>query len=80
LLLQRQELNLTIMKPIIKFAISILLTAALFHIACKKETSCEGCAEKNKPPIANVGPDQIITLSADSIECTAFNDPDGIIS
>jgi hypothetical protein len=34
---------------------------------CKKEYSCEGCINGNKPPIANAGPDQVITLPTDSV-------------
>ena len=51
-------------------------------ISCKKERSCEGCKENNKPPIAVAGPDQVITLPTDSIllDGSASNDPDGTIS
>ena len=51
----------------------------LFLLSCKKENSCEGC---NKPPIALAGPDQVITLPSDSISLdgSASNDPDGVIS
>ena len=51
-------------------------------ISCKKEISCEGCNENNKPPIAVAGPDQVITLPTDSISLdgSASNDPDGMIS
>ena len=52
-------------------------------ISCKKETSCESCATKNnKPPIAIAGPDQVITLPADSVSLygRSSNDPDGDIS
>ena len=35
--------------------------------SCKKETSCEGCKENNKLPIAIAGPDQIITLPTDNV-------------
>ena len=44
---------------------------------------CEGCATKNnKPPIAVAGPDQVITLPADSVllDGKQSSDPDGIIS
>ncbi len=34
---ESQELNLTIMKPILKLAVFILLTGAVFFVACKKE-------------------------------------------
>lgn len=48
----------------------------------QKETSCEGCKENNKPPIAIAGLDQVITLPTDSISLdgSASNDPDGTIS
>ncbi len=60
------------MKQIRKFAVFIFLTLSFFHISCKKEISCENCGSNpppgstNKPPIANAGPDQVITLPADS--------------
>jgi K319L-like, PKD domain len=51
-------------------------------ISCKKEISCEGCKENNKLPTAIAGPDQVITLPTDSISLdgSASNDPDGMIS
>jgi hypothetical protein len=54
----------------------------LFYIACKKEISCEGCKENNKPPTAIAGPDQVITLPTDSIllDGKSSSDPDGTIS
>jgi len=66
----------------------IFLLLALFisvvgvFFSCKKERSCEGCRETNKPPIAIAGPDQVITLRTDSISLdgSASNDPDGTIS
>jgi hypothetical protein len=54
------------MKPILKFAVFVLLTGVLFHISCKKEYSCENC-KGNKPPIAKAGPYQAITLQTDSV-------------
>src|SRR4030095_386915 len=33
--------------------------------SCKKETSCEGCKENKKPPIAIAGPDRVFTLPPD---------------
>ena len=50
--------------------------------SCKKETSCEGCRDSNKPPIALAGPDQVITLPTDSISLDgrSSSDPDGTIS
>jgi hypothetical protein len=66
--------------------ICCLFTSALavfvFFISCKKETSCEECSEKNGPPIAIAGPDQVITLPTDSVllDGSASSDPDGKIS
>ena len=71
------------MKSIIKSCSYIFLIGILLYISCKKETSCESCAIKNnKPPIAVAGPDQVITLPADSVllDGKQSSDPDGIIS
>src|SRR5258705_9591112 len=70
------------MKMVIKVTAYILLAVVAALISCKKETSCEGCSEKNKLPIAVAGPDQDITLPTDSISLdgTASSDPDGSIS
>ena len=70
------------MKPQLKYFLCILLTGLVIITACKKEYSCEGCKENNKPPIAVAGPDQVITLPTDSISLdgTASSDPDGTIS
>ena len=70
------------MKPVIKFVVFILFISLFIFISCKKETSCEGCKENNKPPIAVAGPDQVITLPTDSVSLdgTASSDPDGTIS
>ena len=68
-----------------------LLIAGLIFYSCKKETVCEGCQTTqptqptnytNKPPIADAGPDQTITLPTDSIllNGSASNDPDGRIT
>ena len=59
-----------------------LLAATAIFFSCKKERSCEGCKENNKPPTAVAGPDQAITLPSDSIllDGSASNDPDGTIS
>jgi len=35
--------------------------------SCRKEQSCEGCMNGNKPPVANAGPDGVITLPANTI-------------
>ena len=60
----------------------IALAGILLFNSCKKETSCEGCINGNKPPIANAGPDKIITLPTDSIllDGSASIDPDGTIN
>ena len=61
-----------------------ILTGCIGFVACKKEPSCEGCADnnKNKPPIAVAGPDQVITLPTDSVwlDGRTSSDPDGVIS
>ena len=58
------------------------IIAGAICISCKKEKSCEGCRENNKPPIAAAGPDQVITLPTDSVSLdgSASSDPDGTIS
>ena len=60
----------------------IAFTGIFIFNSCKKEKSCEGCKENNKPPIAIAGPDQVVTLPTDSISLdgSASNDPDGKIS
>ena len=70
------------MKPALKFIAFTLLAGALVYVSCKKEYSCEGCAEKNKPPIAVAGPDLVITLPTDSASLDGRNssDPDGSIT
>lgn len=73
------------MKPVLKIASIFLLIAVLVHISCKKEYSCENCGSNsstNKPPIANAGLDQIITLPTDSVLLDGKNssDPDGRIT
>ena len=70
------------MKKISFLILLSLCTGIIFLISCKKEKSCEGCRENNKPPIANAWPDQVITLPTDSVSLdgNASNDPDGTIS
>ena len=71
------------MKPVLKFVAFVLLAGVLFNISCKKEYSCENCAlTAIKPPIANAGPDQVITLPTDSVSLDGrcSSDPDGKIS
>ncbi|MEO7483222.1 MAG: hypothetical protein ABIT81_05645, partial [Ferruginibacter sp.] len=69
------------MKPGIKIICFIVLTGVLLFLSCQKELSCENCSGNNKPPIAIVGSDQIISLPTDSItvDGTASYDPDGTI-
>ena len=69
------------MKALFTFC-TVLFTGLIFHLSCKREISCEGCADKNKPPIAFAGPDKVITLPTDSVllDGSASNDPDGMIS
>jgi hypothetical protein len=70
------------MKPFIKLTVVVLLTSFVSFLSCKKEISCENCTHGNKPPIANAGPDQTITLLKDStiLDGTASTDPDGTIT
>lgn len=79
------------MKPIMKIAVCLILLGGLVFNSCKKERTCQTCGVNpppppqggiNKPPIANAGPDQIITLPVDSVSLngTASLDPDGTIS
>lgn len=58
----------------------IAIIVAIF-LSCRKEYSCEGCNGSNKPPIADAGPDQLITLPTDSVllNGSGSNDPDGKI-
>ena len=55
------------MKKIFILLISLFLTGVVIIISCKKEYSCEGCINGNKPPIVNAGPNQVITLPTDSV-------------
>jgi hypothetical protein len=77
-----------------KFIPYLLLTVINIFIACKKDTSCEGCqpnqptqpiqltTSTNRAPIAVAGPDQSINLPIDSIllNGSASNDPDGSVT
>ena len=65
-----------------RFILIVFVLLVLVNVSCKKERSCEGCKENNKLPIAMAGPDQVITLPADSILLDGRNssDPDGTIS
>ena len=70
------------MKNIFCYLLMLSIAGIILIVSCKKEYSCEGCREGNKPPIANAGSDQVITLPTDSISLdgSASNDPDGTIS
>src|SRR5688572_9926712 len=59
-----------------------IIAVLIFFNSCKKERSCEGCKENNKPPIAVAGPDQVITLPTDtvSLDGNSSSDPDGTIT
>jgi len=50
--------------------------------ACKKENSCDGCIDANKPPVAVAGKDTVIRLPLDSILLNGglSTDPDGSIT
>ncbi len=69
-------------KHLILTGIFFLFTGSFVFTSCKKETSCEGCKENNKPPTAIAGPDQAITLPTDSVlmDGSVSSDPDGTIS
>ena len=68
-------------KLFLSYLISSIIAGGIC-ISCKKERSCEGCKENNKPPIAIAGPDQVITLPTDSflLDGSSSSDPDGTIS
>lgn len=70
------------MKRIVLHLIIISLFGIISFLSCKKENSCEGCFNGNKPPIAIAGPDHVITLPTDSVllDGSASGDPDGMIS
>ena len=59
----------------------IMFMGIIFHISCKKETSCERCADRKNPPIAVAGSDQVITLPTESVllDGRSSSDPDGRI-
>jgi Tol biopolymer transport system component len=60
----------------------ISIACIIILSSCKKEKSCEGCNENNKPPIAVAGLDKLITLLTDSVllDGSSSNDPDGTIN
>ncbi len=70
------------MKRIFFLLLLLTVVGVTIFISCKKEYSCEGCRDGNKPPIAKAGPDQVITLPTDSVSLdgSASSDPDGTIS
>ena len=74
--------SLEVIKTKISLGTIVILIAIQVNLSCKKETSCEGCKENNKPPIAVAGPDQVITLPTDSVLLDDRNssDPDRTIS
>ncbi len=51
-------------------------------LSCKKELSCKGCKDGSKPPIANAGADQAISLPGDSatLDGSGSSDPEGNIT
>ncbi|HSU28873.1 MAG TPA: PKD domain-containing protein [Chitinophagaceae bacterium] len=61
--------------------IVIAILSGIIIISCKKERSCQTCLAK-KPPVANAGPDQTISLPTDSVllNGSASGDPDGTIT
>src|SRR5688572_31845309 len=73
------------MKPDMKYAIICLGLMMMIYLSCKKEYSCENCLPgsqgSNKTPIAEAGPDQVITLPTDSVwlDGKQSSDPDGTI-
>ena len=70
------------MKKIFFSLLIISFAGIISFLSCKKEKSCEGCINGNKPPIAIAGPDQVVTLPTDSISLDgkASSGPDGTIS
>jgi hypothetical protein len=61
------------------------MLAVLLFASCQKETSCENCegnATGNKPPVANAGLNQSITLAAKEVNLNGSNstDPDNNIT
>ena len=78
----RHDLQTVFMKKHLRYLFIIPVILEFVFIACKKENSSEGSFNCNKPSTAVAGPDQVITLPADSIlvDGSASNDPDGTIS
>jgi len=61
--------------------ILLLVAGIIILFSCKKEITCQSCREKNKPPIAVAGVDQLILLPTDSIllDGSRSSDADGKI-
>jgi len=75
-------MRLIITSRFVVFILTLLVMGAVTFYSCRKEISCEGCIDGNKPPIAIAGPDQVITLPTDSVLLVGINssDPDGKIT
>ncbi len=71
----------SIMNTIVKFTSRTLLLAIVAFYSCKKEPLTTNSNGTNKPPIANAGPDQVISPPQDStvLDGGASTDPDGNI-
>lgn len=69
------------MKRFLDFSLIIAMAGVTIICSCRKEKTCVGCIDNNKRPIADAGPDQIITFLADSLllDGSASSDPDGAI-
>jgi len=70
-----------IMKKLL-FLVAIFACYHLCFYYLKKELSCEGYKDNNKPPLANAGAHQTITLPKDSvmIDGCASTDPNSTIT
>jgi hypothetical protein len=75
-------LNQVRMQKKLKTCVIIIFLGVIFFLSCRKEVSCEGCSERNQPPVAAAGNDQSITLPTDSssLDGSSSNDPDGSIN
>ncbi len=60
---------------------ALVIAGSVLIYSCKKET-CPGCRERNEPPNANAGSDQVVALPVDSIllDGAASSDREGRIS
>ena len=70
------------MKSFLNIATFAFLSWIIVFISCKKEILSNIGGNSNKPPIANAGPDQVITLPTESVSLdgSASGDPNGTIS